>query len=156
MAKRFTDTNKWEDSWFRKLPSKFKSVWEFLRDKVDNAGFWKKDFEVLQFFTRETFTQEDILRALNDGKERIKDHGDYWEITDFISFQYGVLSKDCKPHKHILDLKEKYQNKGYGKGIYTLKDKKRIRQEKDKEEESEGQKNFRDLTRKLAKGKSIC
>ena len=34
MAKRFTDTTKWEDSWFRKLPSKFKVAWEFDRIKA--------------------------------------------------------------------------------------------------------------------------
>jgi hypothetical protein len=155
MAKRFTDTTKWEDSWFRKLPSKYKAAWEFLRDKVDNAGFWKKDFEVLCFFTRETFTSEDLLHALNDGKDRVKDHGDYWELTDFVSFQYGVLSPDCNPHKHIIELKKKYQKKGYFKGTNTLEDKTRQDKDKIKGDGIKEIEEFRAMSKKIAKAKTL-
>jgi len=139
MAKRFTDTGKWDDPWFRKLPSKFKVVWEFLRDKVDNAGFWKKDFELMAFFTQETSTPDDILRAINDGKTRIKDHGDHWELVDFVAFQFGDLSRDCKAHTHIFALKEKYASKGYPMGIHTHKDKETDKdKDKDKDKDIKG------------------
>ena len=61
-----------------------------------------------------------ILPAIINGKERIKDHGDYLELTDFVFFQYGVLSRDCNPHKPIIDLLDRYKNKGYFKGTLTL------------------------------------
>lgn len=130
MAKRFTDTAKWTDPWYRKLKPVFKSFWEYLRDSCDKAGYWKKDFEAAQFFIDEIFDPLDALQAINKDKKRIIEHGEYWQIVDFISFQYGVLTKDCKPHRQILDLIEKYDFKGYGKGINTL-------QEKDKEKEKE-------------------
>ena len=128
MSKRFTDTEKWTDPWFRRLPPKFKSLWEYLRDNCDQAGFWKVDVDYAIFHIGESFTPQEALSALNEGKNRILSHGLHWQIVEFIPFQFGRLSEDCKPHRPILGLIEKYQNKGYGKGINTLKE-----MEKDKE-----------------------
>jgi hypothetical protein len=150
MKKRFTDADKWDDEWFRELPSKIKTAWEFLRDRCDSAGFWKKDFKLMNFLTNDTYSPDEILKALNHGKKRILDHGPYWEIREFISFQYGVLSHACRPHKPIFELLEKYRKKGYQKGINTLSEK--PIQEKDK---TVVMKEFRDLKNKLAKGKSV-
>lgn len=51
MTRRFTETSKWEDKWFRKLPLAAKVLFEFLRDKCDVAGFWQIDPETASFFT---------------------------------------------------------------------------------------------------------
>lgn len=119
--KRFTDTDKWKDPWFRKLTPSLKSLWLYLCDSCDNAGFWKKDFEAACFYV-DIFDPLEALTAFNKEKVRIKDHGDHWEIVDFVSFQYGRLSPDCKPHRQIIDLINKYEIKGYGKGIERVQD----------------------------------
>ena len=128
--RRFTDTDKWRDPWFRKLPSLYKTIWEFLRDNVDNAGFWKVDLEAARFFINEEFDPKKTLAYLNEGKTRVIDYGEYWEITDFVVFQNGILTPTCKPHRQIINLLEKYKTKGYGKGIERVQDKDK---EKDKE-----------------------
>jgi hypothetical protein len=38
MAKRLTDSNKWNDSWFTNLPMDIKLVWIYLLDACDHAG----------------------------------------------------------------------------------------------------------------------
>jgi len=56
-----------------------------------------------------------------------------WHLTRFISFQFGTLSKESKPHQQVLRLLEKHGvSKGYPKGIHTLKDK-----DKDKDKDSD-------------------
>lgn len=126
--RRFTDTDKWNDPWFRKLPILYKSLWEYLRDRVDNAGFWKVDHEAAFFHINEEYDPEEALRLLNEGKVRVIAYEEYWQLPDFVMFQNGVLTEACKPHRQIINLLEKYKNKGYGKGMNTL-------QEKDKDKE---------------------
>jgi len=53
MVKRFTETTKWLDPWFRKLPAKVKIFWMYLIDSCDNAGFWIVDFELASFLIGE-------------------------------------------------------------------------------------------------------
>lgn len=137
MARRFTDTTKWDDPWFRKLPLIYKAFWEFLRDKVDAAGFWKTDFDAAYFFLDQKFDPADALKHFNQDKERVINHGPYWELADFLVFQYGILTEACKPHRPIMALLEKYKSKGYGKGIERVLD---TLEEKEQEQEQEKEK----------------
>jgi hypothetical protein len=129
MAKRFTDSDKWTDPWFRRLPPKTKLLWLYLVDSCDNAGFWVVDFELASYLIGENVSHQDII-PYSEG--RIVVGEDKWEITKFIDFQYGKLSTDCKPHQSILKTLEKQRvSKGYPKGIHTLED-------KDKDKDKEG------------------
>jgi hypothetical protein len=130
MKKRFTDADKWDDEWFRDLSPKGKVAWEFLRDRCDLAGFWKRDFKLMNFLTNDVYDPEETLKEINKGKKRVRDHGSYWEIVDFIQFQYGELTQNCRPHRAVFQLLEKYRKKGYQKGIDRDKDKTRQRQDK--------------------------
>jgi hypothetical protein len=51
VTRRFTETNKWEDPWFRRLPPAAKTLFEYLRDRCDIAGFWEVDLGTAAFFT---------------------------------------------------------------------------------------------------------
>ncbi len=148
MSKRFTATEKWDDPWFRKLSPTYKLLWQFICDKCDNAGVWKKDFELAEFCIREKIDEQSAFEAFCNGKERIiKLNDDYWLISDFVRFQFGELSKNCKQHAHIITLIESHRaGKGYpvislradtgvGAGVdATPKDKDK---DKDKEKDKE-------------------
>jgi hypothetical protein len=139
MKKRFTDIDKWKDPWFRKLSILHKALFEYLRDNCDQAGFWKVDIESAVFHLGSEFDKESFFAAMNQEKIRFIDHGIFWEIVGFVSFQFGELSHDCKAHRPIFSLQDSYRLKGYLKGIDSLmeieidKDK-----EMDKEKEREG------------------
>ncbi|MBI3589933.1 MAG: hypothetical protein HY094_00970 [Candidatus Melainabacteria bacterium] len=143
--KRFTDTAKWQDPWFRKLPVEYKNLWQYITDTCDNSGVWKPDFELLSFCIGEHLEYEEALKVLNQDKERIKvlENGN-WYIVGFISFQYGELKEQSKPHAHVLSLLKKHNLlEEYAKGIHTLKEKDKDKDiEKDKEEDKDKARGF--------------
>jgi hypothetical protein len=145
MGKRFTATEKWEDPWYRKLPCRYRDFWQFILDRCDNAGVWIKDFEGASFFIGETITEEEVWPAINNGKERLKilNGGSRWLVVDFVNFQFGTLSTNSRVHRSIMALQEKHKNKGYLKGIHTLKDKDK---DKDKEKDKDKDKDNKDTT----------
>jgi hypothetical protein len=133
MAKRFTDTSKWKDSWFQDLPTKYKLLWFYLLDECDNAGVWKPNIRLASFQIGEPFEEIEARRVFADRIE-ITQSG-YWYITKFIQFQYGELSEACKPHLSVITLLKNHKIKGYTKGIHTLKEKEKEKEE-DKEEDN--------------------
>ena len=86
MAKRFTDTNKWNDEWFCELDNQEKLVWLFILDSCDHAGIWKKNLRLLNFQIGSSFVEDD-LRSIFAGK--FIEVNDKWFIPNFIKFQYG-------------------------------------------------------------------
>ncbi len=130
MAKRFTSTDKWKDTWFQSLPLKYKCFWIYLLDECDNSGVWKPNISLAQFQIGEPFEEIEIKRTLADRIEVLS--SGYWFISKFIEFQYGELSPDCKPHQSVIKQLKTHGIKGYTKGIHTLEDKE---QEKDKVKE---------------------
>jgi hypothetical protein len=132
MAKRFTDSDKWRDSWFDGLSSKYKLAWLYMLDTCDIAGVWEVNMRHLNFNVGETFEQCELKRVFSD--RVIELENGKWFIQKFIDFQYGVLSDKCKPHISVIKLLEKHKIKGYTKGIQTLKDKDKD-QDKDQDQD---------------------
>jgi hypothetical protein len=133
MAKRFVDTTIWGDKWFRKLPVKYKCLWKYLCDNCDNAGVWKVDLDLAVFQIGEAFDSEEALRFLNDSKERVAvlNHGTYWQVKDFVQFQFGTLTPNSRVHESVLNLIEGHRvSKGYAYPIDRVKNKNK---DKDKE-----------------------
>ena len=148
MAKRFTDTGKWDHSWFRKLTPKMKCAWFYLLDRCYHAGVWTVDFEAMSFHVGEVIEQQDL--AIFGEKIRWID-ADKIIISAFIDFQYGTLSEDCKPHKPVIDRLRKLNietlSKGFPKGLDTLEEKEKEKEkEKEIKGECEGKKPEFDLT----------
>jgi hypothetical protein len=85
MAKRLTDTTKWNDSWFTELPMDMKLVWIYILDTCDHAGVYKVNLRLLKFQTGTERTDTEIIEYL---KERIYIKADKWFIPKFIMFQY--------------------------------------------------------------------
>lgn len=131
--KRFTETQKWEDPWFRRLRPEIKLLWQWILDRCDNAGVIDPDIDLASFQIGYQYPMDILLEF---GERVIKLPCGKWFIPKFIAFQYGQLSTDCKAHKPIFISLEKHGLKGYPKGINTLQEK-----EKDKEEEKEMEKS---------------
>jgi hypothetical protein len=134
MAKRFTDTCKWKDSWFQDLPTKYKLFWVYLLDDCDAAGLWKPNVRLACFQIGEPFEEAELKRVFSERID-ITESG-YWFIKKFIIFQYGELSEACHPHKSIIKLLKSHKIKGYWKGTNTLQEQEQEQeQEKVKEKE---------------------
>ena len=85
MAKRLTDSNKWNDSWFTNLPMDIKLVWIYLLDTCDHAGVYKTNIKLLKFQTGSERSEEELIEFF---KDRINITGDKWFIPKFVNFQY--------------------------------------------------------------------
>jgi hypothetical protein len=92
MAKRFTDSAKWDDPWFAELPSKYKLFYLYLLDECDHAGVWKVNFRKAQFMVGESLEQSEVRRFMSDRIHVIDEA--YWHVSKFIKFQYGMLRND--------------------------------------------------------------
>lgn len=153
MSKRFTDSRKWYDPWFRKLPEQYKLFWYYLTDTCDHAGFWKVDIEMASFLIGKEIEVNDVIGVFNQNKERIiVIRKDLWHLPSFIAFQYGDLKPTNNTHIAIINklikagvrqglpspfvgvkdkeedkVKEKVKEKNiYGKYKHVLLDKKQI------------------------------
>lgn len=93
MAKRLTDSNKWQDAWFMDLPSKYKLFWLYILDNCDHAGIWKVNFKVAAFHIGEHLEPAEVKRILSNRLKIIND--EYWMVEKFIDFQYGGIKNDA-------------------------------------------------------------
>lgn len=137
MAKRFVDTEIWNKLWYQELSLKEKVLVRYIFEQCDCAGVWDINFRLASFIIGESVSFEDI-ETINEKNFlfEIFDNDKIF-VVDFIKFQYGTLSENCKPHKPIIEKLKKYNLfervlKGYSKGIDTLEEK-----EKEKEQEKE-------------------
>jgi hypothetical protein len=106
MAKRFTDTDIWDKEWFMVLPAHHKLLMQLLYTKCDPAGVWTPNWVLASMYIGAKVTIED-LAPLSEQLE-ILDSGKIF-IPGFIKFQYGKLSKDCKPHIPVYRLLDKHK-----------------------------------------------
>lgn len=130
MAKRFTDTNKYRDAFFRELPAPYKILWDYIQHDCDHAGIWIVDFRVARIYVGDDLklSQHEALRLFNDGEQRVFeiDNGKRWFIRSFVEFQYGTLNAENRAHKSVISLLEKfslYKNKTLISPLEGAKDK---------------------------------
>jgi len=104
MAKRFTDTDMWDQDWYIELPNKYKLLWNYIKDKCDNVGVWRPNKSILQKILAEPLNLNEFLSFVNSDKERIREmpSGRWW-VKDFFIFQYGNKFSPTSPvHKGAL------------------------------------------------------
>lgn len=126
--KRFTETDKWRDSWFRKLKPLSKLAFLYVVDNCDAAGVWDPDYELANF----TIGEEINWVGLSDefGGRLVKLKCGKWHLTRFVEFQYGDLVEECRPHAKVLQLLRAH-GIPYKKGIERVSIPTGIRQDKD-------------------------
>ena len=146
MSKRFVDTELWQKEWFQNLSLKHKVLVKYIFENCDCAGVWNGNFRMASFIIGENVTIYD-LKSINSTKYQfeILENGNIF-IPDFIKFQYGTLSENCKPHKPVIEKLKKYNLyervfKGFPKGIETLEEKE-IEKEIEKEQYKEKEKDI--------------
>ena len=121
MAKRLTDTVKWDKIWFRKLKPLHKCMWFYICDKCDHAGIWEVDFETAEYYIGEKLDIKQIEEVFAKQFKSI-DNGKRWIIIDFITFQYGQLDETNKMYKPISASLIRYGvSMGDIWGVYPLK-----------------------------------
>lgn len=86
MAKRFTDSTKWNDDWFFNLKNEEKLAWIYILDTCDHAGIWKKNLRLLNFQVGSNFVEDDLKKVF---ATKFIEINDKWFIPKFIKFQYG-------------------------------------------------------------------
>lgn len=100
MSKRFTDTEKWKDAWFRSLSLPYQHLWLFLLDYCNNAGIFEWDIDVFMFHIKGELNEEDTHRVF--GKKITLLSGNKFIINKFMQFQQGSLSLNSPPHREVL------------------------------------------------------
>ena len=117
MSKRFTETGKWKDAWFRRLKPIQKLFYLMLLDECDAAGFWEPDEELASFMLGASIDLPSLLNAF-DGRVEVLPSG-YWRITKFVDFQYGKLSDANPCHRGVLKLINQRTLQGPSKGLQS-------------------------------------
>jgi hypothetical protein len=120
MAKRYTDSEKWQDSWFTDLTNDQKIIWIYLLDHCDNAGLWKINMKNLNFFCSTNISVEELLSLFNKRLTQIST--DVCLINKFCIYQYGPDFLTSK-NKAVESAINKLILSGIVqecKGIYTL------------------------------------
>lgn len=138
MAKRYTDSNKWDDPWYSDLPVNFKLTWDYICGKCDAVGVWKPSKKHLEFNIGMPVDMVAFLKACGPERIVIINSGNWW-LKKFCDFQYGELKEDSKSpttQSYIKMLKKHNLWEGYIKGIDRLCNSPKEK-EKDTEEEKE-------------------
>jgi hypothetical protein len=116
--KRFTETEKWRDTWFRKLKPVYKLAFIYVVDTCDAAGVWDPDFEFANFAIGEQVEWSNLPNQEFGDRIKILPNGK-WYLTRFVDFQYGKLTAECRPHARVLQLLQTH-GIGYAKGIQRV------------------------------------
>lgn len=101
--RRFTETQKWDDPWFRELPGSHKLVFLYILDRCNNAGFWEVDLSALAFHTKlEPKHFEGAFKGLERGLQGAS--GWVW-IRNFLRHQKNDCLNAANPaHRQIIAL----------------------------------------------------
>lgn len=101
--KRFTESGKWDDPWFRGLPGAHKLVFLYLLDRCNNAGFWEEDLDGMAFHTKvEASALQGALKGLERGIQGAA--GWYW-VRNFLRHQKNdCLNPENPAHRQIIAL----------------------------------------------------
>lgn len=145
MSKRFTETSKWTDRWFRKLPPRLKAAWSYMCDICDHAGVLSLDIETMSFLVGEPIVIEEIKSNFKKQVHFINDEKII--ITEFINFQYGKLNPENRVHLSVLNRLEKLgATKGLISSLNGAKDK-----DKDKDKDLDKDKDKESISEKIEK-----
>lgn len=88
MAKRLTDTEKWNDDWYLSLDNDSRIIWQWLLDNCSHAGICKRSIALVNLMCKTAVTEDYMLEKMED---RVIVCGTNWFIPKFLKFQYSDL-----------------------------------------------------------------
>jgi hypothetical protein len=101
MTARFTDTDRWQQKWYRSLPPDAKLVYEFVFSACDIAGFYEWDEDNVRFHT--LLSPKRIQRAYQELVNCFETNGTYIWIPNFIYVQHNwPLNPKVNAHLGII------------------------------------------------------
>ena len=101
MPKRLTDTEKWKDAWFVDLTVPAKTLFCFLCDNCDIAGFYERSDRIMLFFLG--MDAEQLEMATIDLKKSVVFDGGVYFLKNFIYHQRNYpLNPLNNCHKAII------------------------------------------------------
>lgn len=100
--KRFTETTKWDDPWFIRLPALQKLLWLYLCDRCDASGVIDFCSELAAVQIGAGTLTEESLEAF--GNRVLHLPSGKWQIVKFLPFQYGTVDAHCPAHKPVIRL----------------------------------------------------
>jgi len=117
MAKRLTDTEKWNDDWYISLSNDYRIIWQWLLDNCNHAGICKRSIRLLNLMCNTNVSENDLLIVM-EGRIILKDNN--WFIPKFLKFQYASLHsnrpviisvvKELEKHNLITHIPESFGN----------------------------------------------
>lgn len=135
MAKRYTDTDKWNDDWYVSLSNDYRIIWQWLLDNCNHAGICKRSLSILNRDCNTNVSEQDIADQLC-GRLVIRES--IWFIPKFLKFQYpniggnkpAIISvvKELRLHNLYEMIRELF-----GNDYLIIKDK-----DKDKDKDTDG------------------
>ena len=136
MAKRFSETEIWEEDWFLDMPNEYKLFWFYMLSKCDHAGIFKVNLKSFRGLIEVKLTSADALLYFNYGKQRVRVVSEnIWYIEDFFVFQYGTtFNINNRMHSSIEKVLKKYNIELTT--IRGLKDLKDTLKDKDKDKDN--------------------
>ena len=139
MAKRFTDTDKWQKLWISELSPPYKLFWVYLLDMVDNAGIYDVNLKLAEFQLGIELDRNMIKKEF--GKHIVEIKESKWFIPKFVEFQYGDLNPANKAHLSVINKLKKYNLDNYFKKGHTSP----IKPPKDKEKDKRKPKDINEV-----------
>ena len=91
MAKRLTDTEKWNDDWYISLCNDYRIIWQWLLDNCNHAGICKRSMRLLNLMCNTSVTEEILIEKMEG---RVIVAGNDWFIPKFLKFQYDNLTSN--------------------------------------------------------------
>jgi hypothetical protein len=105
MAKRFTDTEKWNDDWYISLTNDYRIIWQWLIDNCNHAGICKRSIRLLNLMCNTNISEQDLIEKM-EGRVIIANNN--WFIPKFLKFQYANLHSERNVIKSVVAELEKH------------------------------------------------
>lgn len=91
MAKRLTDTEKWNDDWYISLCNDYRIIWQWLLDNCNHAGICKRSMKLLNMMCNTDITESELIKKMDGRVLSVKND---WFIPKFLLFQYDTLTNN--------------------------------------------------------------
>lgn len=139
--KRFSDTLRFAEPWYYELPIEMKMAWEFIWANCDNAGVWNPNTKLAEIQIGKKVDWKTMLSRC-EGKI-VKLENGRWYLPEFVSFQCGVLSENCRPHAVVIGLLRNHglMEKDSLSIVYPYSTGRVLEQDKDKEKDQDKEKD---------------